>query len=143
MNHKELKEEAIKQLKRWHCYPICGEISTYISEIPDAIGWSGNGSILFECKASRKDFLKDKKKTFRIVPESGVGDFRFYITNPGIIKDEKELPEGWGCYEVENRKIKHKFGIKYENAVPIPLKGNKDKEIIIIRSWIRRFIKKK
>ena len=48
-------QSSEKQLKRWRCYPICTELVCYTStgEIPDTIGWHSNGSILFECKASR------------------------------------------------------------------------------------------
>ena len=143
MTHKELVEQAAKQLKRWNCLPICVEIAsaTSTNEIPDAIGFTAAHSILFECKATRSDFLKDKLKPFRIVPESGMGDFRFYLTNEGVIKSVDELPQGWGCYEIIDKKIKHKFGVRFDNAVPRPLLGSKITEIVIMRSWIRRNFK--
>ena len=138
--HGELVDLAVIQLKRWNCLPVCREMVIYdTSEIPDAIGWTYRASIMFECKASRGDFLADKKKLMRSdIPEYGVGDFRFYLTNPGIVKDETELPHGWGCYEVIDGKIKHKFGVRYDNAVPLPLNGNKLKELRMMRSYIRR-----
>ena len=111
MTHKELIIEAEKQLKRWRCYPICTEMVCYTStgETPDAIGWSSNGSILFECKASRLDFLRDKDKPFRKVNESGMGDFRFYLTNKDVIKSVEEMPKGWGCYEIIDGKVKYQI----------------------------------
>lgn len=144
MTHKELVEQAEKQLKRWNCFPICVEMmaATTTNEIPDAIGFTSAHSILFECKATRSDFLKDKEKPFRVVSESGMGDFRFYLTNENVIKSVEELPNGWGCYEIVDGKIKHKFGIRYNNAVPQPLFGSKINELTIMRSWIRRNFKR-
>lgn len=68
MTHKELVEQAEKQLKRWSCLPICVEMmaATTTNEIPDAIGFTSAHSILFECKATRSDFLKDKKSRFEL-----------------------------------------------------------------------------
>ena len=140
MTHGELVSMAAQKLKKMRCLPICTEMTalTATGEIPDAIGWRAWESIMFECKASRADFLKDRDKPFRVCPESGVGDWRFYLTNPGVIHSSDELPDGWGCYEVIEGKIIHKFGKRFTNASPIPLHGNKKEEIIIMRSWIRR-----
>ena len=99
-NHKELVAVAVAQLKRWRCLPICAEMVTQniYGEVPDAIGWTSRASILIECKASRSDFLADLKKVFRVdFPESGMGDFRFYFTNPGVITSETDIPLGWAC----------------------------------------------
>ena len=119
---------------------MCTELVSYTrtGEIPDAIGWTAYVSIMFECKASRADFLRDKQKLFRQYADMGVGDFRFYLTPPGVIKSTTELPLGWGCYEAENGKVRHKFGVRYDNAVPHPCEGSKVNEIVIMRSWIRR-----
>lgn len=140
MNHKELVCLAVSQLKKWRCIPVLSELVSLTSsgEIPDAIGWRAWDSILFECKSSREDFLKDKNKPFRIVPEMGMGDFRFYLTNENVILSEEELPNGWGCYESVCGKVKHKFGTRFTNTQKGPLDGNKRNEITILRSWIRR-----
>lgn len=141
MTHAELVKIAAAQLKRWGCLPICTEMVTQniSGEIPDAIGWTARASILIECKASRSDFLADCKKIFRFdLPESGMGDFRFYLTNPGVITKETDIPLGWGVYEVIDGKVKYKFGKRYSNAAPIPLRGNKMAEIVLLRSYIRR-----
>ena len=140
-NHKELVAVAAAQLKRWRCMPICTEMVTQnrSGEIPDAIGWTARASILIECKASRSDFLADRDKLFRyILPDRGVGDFRFYFTNPGVIINENEIPNGWGVYEVIDGKPKYKFGVRYSNAANIPLHGNKCEEVTLLRSYIRR-----
>lgn len=141
MTHKELVKVAAYQLKRWRCLPICTEMVTQniSGEIPDAIGWTARASILIEYKASRSDFLSDRTKLFRYsMPDSGVGDFRFYFTNPGVIVSADEIPYGWGVYEVNNGKPKYKFGVRYSNAANIPLHGNKGEEVTLLRSYIRR-----
>lgn len=120
MDHKTLIKYACKQLKSWSCQPISNELVTCNStgEIPDAIGWTCIASILFECKTGRADFLKDRSKLFRFdLPDHGMGDWRFYLTNPDVIHSEEELPDGWGCYEIVDNedankiKLKHVFGL--------------------------------
>ena len=135
--HDELIVFGLKQLKKWNCYPILTELVTWNNEIPDVIGWTCRCSILFECKASRSDFLADKKKVFRL-NNSALGDFRFYLTNQDIVRSEEEVLPGWGVYEIINKKIVHKFGIRYDNCIPKPFEGNKNKEITMLRSFIRR-----
>ena len=147
MDHKTLIYHAKRQLLTWKCYPVLSELVTCNStgEIPDAIGWTCVCSILFECKVSRADFLRDREKLFRYeLPDRGMGDFRFYLTNPGVVRSADEIPDGWGCYEVfdgDDKKIRllHKFGVKYHWTLrPFPLRGNKDCEITMLRSFIRR-----
>ena len=146
MNHKMLICHAKRQLMSWKCYPVLSELVTCNStgEIPDAIGWTCRASILFECKVSRADFLRDREKLFRYeLPDRGMGDFRFYLTNPGVVCSADEMPDGWGCYEIvdgddEKVRLIHKFGTKYRWTEPSPMCGNKHNEIIMLRSFIRR-----
>lgn len=63
-------------------------------ENPDVFGFTRYMSVLIECKASRSDFLRDKRKPFRQDPTKGVGMVRFYLVNEGVAKEE-EMPEGW------------------------------------------------
>ena len=138
MTHAELVQAAVAQLKRWRCLPICSEMhcaNTY-GEIPDAIGWLSRASILIECKATRQDFLRDSEKLFRKEPGFGMGDIRFYFTNPGVIRDD--LPEGWGHYVVIDGRPKWAGGLRYSNACKIPFQGNKREEMYLMRSYIRR-----
>ncbi len=77
---------------------------TSLPESPDIIALSKKfrlkePSVVVECKATRTDFLKDRKKPFRIYPDKGMGLYRAYVTNPGIAM-ESEVPEGWLLYEV-------------------------------------------
>jgi len=92
-------------------HPICGVVlteictSTISGEQPDVLGFCSDKSILIECKISRADFLADKNKPFRIVPETGVGSQRWYMAPQGLIK-ENEIPPKWGLLEVtDSRKI--------------------------------------
>lgn len=106
MNHRKLIEIGRRELARRGCVIILTEIgAAQAEEQPDVIGWDAHGqSILIECKASRADFLADRKKLFRIHPDMGMGVKRFYLTPPGIIAKE-EVPDGWGLMEVQGKKI--------------------------------------
>jgi hypothetical protein len=68
-------------------------------ELPDLLGFRDPWcSILFECKASRADFLADANKPFR-QNGSGCGNLRLFIANPGVI-DHSELGYKWGLVVV-------------------------------------------
>lgn len=76
------------------------EFFTHNSELCDVIGFEAGGrSVMIECKAGRGDFLKDKYKMFRRVPERGMGNYRYYCCPAGLIKPS-ELPERWGLIYV-------------------------------------------
>lgn len=99
--HRELCEIA----ERWllgtaRCRVAIAEPNCIITaEQPDAIGFRGWCSVLVEAKTSRADFLADTKKPFRACPQKGMGDFRYYISEPEIIlKDDP--PERWGLLHV-------------------------------------------
>ena len=111
MTHKEDCDIAYKWLLN-RCGFAFNELSAATSwgEIPDAIGFKGWGeSTLVEVKTSRADFLRDKKKIFRIHPERGMGTFRFYLCPKDLIKIE-DLPDNWGLIYVNEKgkaRIKH------------------------------------
>lgn len=94
-------------VQRTKCSVVLTELVCTISEVPDAIGWINGGlsSIMIECKTSRSDFLADKKKVFRLHPHMGVGNFRYYLCEPGIIKVDS-LPEKWGLLNVHGRQVR-------------------------------------
>lgn len=101
MTHKEL----VKIGKKWlwpRCEIVVTELTTGISETPDVIGWHGGVSTLIECKTNRQDFLKDKHKYSRRSPGIAVGNYRYYLTSPGVIRD-CEIPEKWGLLEVDKK----------------------------------------
>jgi len=100
MTHDELRLMAFRLLKNGKGYeiPPCAIVTSEIpgaaGEFPDALGWHVHGtSILIECKASRADYLADRKKMCRRGP--GLGEYRYYLTPPGVIKPDDDL-HGWG-----------------------------------------------
>lgn len=105
--------ELVLRAERWlrgtrRCIAVVIEMDTLGREMPDAIGWTSGDqsqSILVECKTSRADFFRDRKKPFRRHPERGMGDLRFYMVSPGIIKPD-ELPSGWGLLEARDKQVR-------------------------------------
>lgn len=131
MTHSELVKAAQKWLlKTQSCSFALAELVTYLPEIPDAIGFSHQRSILVECKASRADFLADKKKYFRRIPQEGLGDFRYFMVEDGLIKPE-EVPQKWGLIYVKNGRCNVKVKAEY-------LGGNLKSERMLLTSALRR-----
>lgn len=94
------------------CGVVFAEFSTYAGEIPDAIGWTHMASTLIECKTSRTDFMADRKKPGRGESAGwGVGQYRFYMTPPGLVSVQ-ELPSMWGLLEVHDKatRVVHEAG---------------------------------
>lgn len=98
MTHKECVEFASRWLRN-KCDVQMWEFFCWNAELADVIGFKMRYSILIECKVNRRDFLGDKKKRFRILPERGMGDLRYYCCPIGLIKPE-ELPPQWGLLYV-------------------------------------------
>lgn len=74
---------------------VLPEFYSWNAELPDVIAFNRDHSTVIECKVSRSDFLRDKAKPFRMNPNSGMGDSRYYCCPKGLIKPE-ELPASWG-----------------------------------------------
>lgn len=113
ITHKALVELAGRWLER-RCGVVLTEYSCWnSSEIADAIGlrpWP-RGSILVECKASRDDFLKDRRKPHRATVER-MGNYRYYLT-PRDMVNPAWLPEGWGLLSaLDGRKQRVKVVIE-------------------------------
>lgn len=105
VTHEKLVAMAVGWLRRYRCGVVLSEQACVSGEMPDAIGWKkACHSVLVECKVSRADFLADRGKPFRQLPETGVGSERFYLAPRGMIRVE-ELPAGWGLLEVNGREI--------------------------------------
>ncbi len=103
ITHSELVAVAIKYAQR-RCPIVISEVAT-TGEEPDVLGWTGSGSsVLFECKATRSDFLADRRKPYRANPEAGVGDFRYFFTPRGLVT-RQELPAGWGLIEYDGKRF--------------------------------------
>lgn len=101
LTHSELVEIAEAWLLK-RCGFAFKELSTNAMEIPDAIGFRADTSILIECKTSRGDFLNDKKKVFRKHPWMGAGRFRYFLCEKGLIKPD-ELPDKWGLIYINKK----------------------------------------
>ena len=101
MTHSELVKRGEKWLYNHGCDVVLTELSTTANEIPDVIGWNTGGSSTYiECKVTRSDFLADKRKSPRRVPEMQMGNLRYYLCPKNIIQPQ-DLPVNWGllwCY---------------------------------------------
>lgn len=139
--HDELVMRAEKWLKSQGCKIVIRDpFRCTNNENPDAIGWRSNISILIEVKASRSDFLADKKKMFRQLPSGGMGDWRFYLTPPEIVGPE-DLPEGWGLLWVEGKRIRKVHGAPKGNTTwysHAPFRANLQAENTMLQSALRR-----
>jgi len=119
VNHDDLVKRAVKWLKSaiyaknpkptgtldkvWY-KPACGVavpelVSGNYGEIPDAFGWDRDNSWLVECKASRSDFLANRRKL-----TTGIASYRFFLCPPAIVS-VGELPDGWGLLYCHAKKI--------------------------------------
>ncbi|WP_186214505.1 hypothetical protein [Burkholderia gladioli] len=103
--HSDLIEWAVRWLRRNGFVVMATEISCLgVREQPDAIGFRSTCSVVLEAKASRADFLADRRKPERAPNANGLGVYRFYICPEGLIQPD-ELPPGWGLLYVADRKI--------------------------------------
>ena len=138
--HDELVLRAEKWLKSQNCQVVIRDpFRSWNREQPDAIGWRSDVSILVEVKVSRADFLADAKKHFRVNPDTGMGDWRFYLSPPGIVNPE-DLPEGWGLLWAYAKQIKKVQGVPPNSRWSLgkPYRGNKDAENTMLVSALRR-----
>lgn len=114
---------------------------TQYGERPDAIGFHGGVSCLIEVKCSRSDLRTDMKKRFRVAPEKGMGDWRFYLSEPGII-EVSDLPDGWGLLHVIDGQVRNIHGWKgntmWLRREKKPFKANKLAECAYMYSALRR-----
>lgn len=143
MTHDQLVLRAERFLKNMGCGVVFSDrfrAATHNGEQPDAIGWRDSVSLLIECKASRADFLADKKKRFRIEAADGMGEWRFYMCPPGLIKPD-ELPFGWGLLYCHPKKVERVHGIPTNcqlwNHRPFE-QANKRCELQLMYSALRR-----
>lgn len=109
ITHKTLVDLAAHWLER-RCGVVLTEYSCQNSgEIADALGlrpWP-RGSILIECKVSRRDFLADQQKAHRGAPYH-LGNYRYYLTTRNLVH-LREVPEDWGLlYVMRGEKLRVK-----------------------------------
>lgn len=103
--------DLVKIVSRWlrntaGCSVVLEELcaATGNCEDPDAIGWYTGRTMLVECKASRSDFVADRKKPFRADPSRGLGMYRYFLAPKGLLRPE-EMPDRWGLLEVSGRRV--------------------------------------
>lgn len=114
---------------------------TSYGEQADAIGFRNGASCLIEAKCSRADLLHDRKKCFRQDPSKGMGDWRFFISEPDIVS-VSDLPEGWGLLHVVRGRVKKIHGWPgngmWVNVLAKPFQANKQAECDYLFSALRR-----
>ena len=122
MNHDKLVHRADRWLRGQGYTVVLTEASDMQQEIVDAIGWKmkaiGVESCVIECKATRADFIRDRRKPSRGLM-SGMGNLRYYLISPTTWGDDLPIPDGWGLLVANKTGIavkrqpvaRHSFGL--------------------------------
>jgi len=130
VTHASLVALGVRWLSR-QSSTVFYEFAAVVKESPDIIGWANGLSTLIECKAARADFLRDSKKTTRRNPKTGMGQRRYYLCPPEVIKLE-DLPKKWGLLWAEKGRV----------VVKKEARGNPDRSLIaelrFLNSMLRR-----
>lgn len=138
ISHQELVDRAFLYLHTIRCSVRFKERITSISENPDAMGFGGRHfSVLIECKASKADFLTDKKKWFRRKPIDGMGYKRYFMAPVGLLKPS-EIPKGWGLLEVYEKTPRMNRRVRVTVEAESFYERNREAEISYLVSAIRR-----
>jgi hypothetical protein len=95
VTHREIIGAGSAWLRKLNCRIIAEDKRSTTGERPDLIGFRADYSIMIECKSVRPDFVRDKKKPWRVDPDKGMGTFRFYLCPTGMISPH-EIPKKWG-----------------------------------------------
>lgn len=113
MTHAQLVDKAMAWLKNYmHCGVVLREHYVMGFEAPDALGWRHGGaeSVQVECKVSRADFLRDRKKAcrrrFAHLGAAGRPADRCYYLVPDALKLFELLPDGWGLLSADGRRVR-------------------------------------
>jgi len=125
----------IQQAARWLAAKgnsvVITDMSHGGSETADAIGWKSRVSTLIECKASRADFLADRHKMFRRMPERGMGGYRYYCAPAGMLQ-AAEIPSKWGLLEMSGRGLREVVKPQWHGDY------SADQEVSLLTSALRR-----
>jgi hypothetical protein len=116
-DHDRLVARAAGWLRAQGCKTVLTEFHALIDETPDAIGWRGSLSFLVEVKTSRADFLSDRRKRFRQHPETGMGDYRYFLCPPGLLQVD-ELPPRWGLLYAHAQRVELVQGHRPKHFAP-------------------------
>lgn len=140
--HARLCTLAEKFLRGRGCHLVYSGFAI-VSEIPDAMGWSGSwknaGSIVVECKVSRQDWLRDKRKTCVLEPgircgRGRMGEYRYFLCPAGLLTAE----------DVEQHYPDHGLivpfgrGCKIVRLAPYRLDANKIAEAYVLSKLLSR-----
>lgn len=99
--HRELVNLGDRWLKRQGFGVVATELAVAgVAEQVDGIGFRSTCSAVLEAKASRADFLADRRKPHR--QSGGLGNYRFFVCPSGLVQPE-ELPERWGLLWTRGR----------------------------------------
>ena len=110
MTHDELVRLAANWLRKKKRLPIVlQDVKCMMtSEQPDVIAWNNSGfSTLVEVKVFASDLVRDAEKTFRKVPERGMGYTRWFAFPKGFLAHHSgalnHCPGAWGVVEIDER----------------------------------------
>lgn len=117
------------------CKPVFAEMVTVAGTTPDVIGWSRGRSRLIEVKTSRSDFLADRNKIHRILPEYAMGRLRWYMVPEGLLGPE-DLPPEWGLLYVKGLRVREVVPAVDRVLPPIA----QEQEMIMLSSAIARLL---
>ena len=130
MTHDQLILAAATWLRKKQQSIVITDLVSGGYEIPDAIGFATRGTTLIEVKISRSDFLADRDKPWRREPSRGMGNLRYYLTTPSLIKLD-ELPDKWGLLELTGPRMRVVKEASYRPS-------NQTSEIRLLMSAMRR-----
>lgn len=104
-SHATLIGMAAQWMKSRGLPVVATDVVSSCCETPDAIGFGAyGGCVLCEAKATRSDFMADRKKIFRRNAGRGLGTARYYVVPPGLIRDGDDL-FGFGILEARGSKL--------------------------------------
>lgn len=135
MTHAELVALGVRWLRdRQRCLAVISENVTAWStgECPDGFGINGRReTVLVECKASRADFLADRRKKFRALPGLGVGVKRYFLAERHVVGD-LDLPERWGLLVPVDGRLRCRIKAEAQPA-------NRDAEFELLFNVVRAY----
>jgi len=138
LTHKELINLVAVKLTNIHYEIVISEGRTTqdhaLLEVPDVYGDKDDGTVMVECKVSVTDFKADLKKPFRITPELGVGNYRYYCCPKGLIQPH-EVPKNWGLMYASKMGVSIVKDPKYQVA---NIHAEKQLLKLVIRGMISR-----
>jgi len=102
--HNELIKHGVTWVGKSFPYYLV-EPRTNCTENPDIIAFMPCGtSVMIEVIASRQAFHNDKRKKFRVNPFEGMGHYRYYLCDEGVI-EEGDIPDTWGLLHFSRGRV--------------------------------------